>query len=366
MTPTPSLRVPGGALCSLEQRSRVANLSRPASSGERPNRPPAFGRPRSAMQRRLLWIGFVLACLAAAAAGFACAGESLLLYSQAQVDSQGIFLAQLVAGNPARPLPHLRLADAPPFGRVLLVSQEQLAQLLQKTAPDLLPAQWSGARQVRIVRRARSLGEEELKQQLAQVLQHEIVRDRGELELRFARPWQPVVAPDEPWTLKVINLPSSGMTSHGVVSFELATPAETIGRWHVPVQARVWREIVVARVALKAGDLFQPDQVTRERRDILGLHDAPLLLAADAPALEVTEMVPAGAPVYARSVRARPVVRRGQIVDAQFRDGPMMIVLKVEVLENGAPGQQVRVRNTDSRREFRGRVADEQTVLVSL
>jgi flagella basal body P-ring formation protein FlgA len=38
----------------------------------------------------------------------------------------------------------------------------------------------------------------------------------------------------------------------------------------------------------------------------------------------------------------------------------------VEALENGAPGQTVRVRNLATRKEFRGKVRDEQTILVSL
>ena len=43
----------------------------------------------------------------------------------------------------------------------------------------------------------------------------------------------------------------------------------------------------------------------------------------------------------------------------------MTISLKVEVLEEGAVGQSVRVRNPVSKREFRGKVQNEQTILVS-
>jgi flagella basal body P-ring formation protein FlgA len=38
--------------------------------------------------------------------------------------------------------------------------------------------------------------------------------------------------------------------------------------------------------------------------------------------------------------------------------------VKAEALEDGVPGQIVRVRNLQSRREFKGKVQDEQTVLV--
>ena len=65
-------------------------------------------------------------------------------------------------------------------------------------------------------------------------------------------------------------------------------------------------------------------------------------------------------------MRLRPVVARGQTADAVVRDGAMLISLKVEVLEEGAPGQMVRVRNPQSRRELRGKVQDEKTIAITL
>ena len=52
--------------------------------------------------------------------------------------------------------------------------------------------------------------------------------------------------------------------------------------------------------------------------------------------------------------------------DALVQDGTMQILVKVEALEDGLPGQTVRVRNLKSRREFRGKVQNEETVTVNL
>ncbi len=207
---------------------------------------------------------------------------------------------------------------------------------------------------------------DEIQQQLTQLLQREYVHERGALELKILRPWVPVAIPDESYTLKIVNLPTAGVTPHFIVQFEVRTAHETIGRWQAPLQARVWREILVARNPLKCREPFNPEDVIRERRDVLTLYDAPLAMPEVPRDFELAEMVPAGSPVYERSLRLRPVVRRGQLVEAQLRDGLVTISIKVEVLESGAPGQYVRVRNTQSKREFRGKVEDEQTVLVTL
>ncbi len=68
----------------------------------------------------------------------------------------------------------------------------------------------------------------------------------------------------------------------------------------------------------------------------------------------------------ARSVRIRPVIRRGQAVDALVEDGALTISMKVEALEDGAPGQFIRVRNAQSLRDIRGKVVNEHSILVSL
>jgi flagella basal body P-ring formation protein FlgA len=61
-----------------------------------------------------------------------------------------------------------------------------------------------------------------------------------------------------------------------------------------------------------------------------------------------------------------PVVHRGQTVAALVNQGALNITMKVVVLEDGAPGQIVRARNQQSLRDIRGKVLNDQTILVSL
>lgn len=67
-----------------------------------------------------------------------------------------------------------------------------------------------------------------------------------------------------------------------------------------------------------------------------------------------------------RSVRARPIVQRGQLVEGIYQDGGLSISLKVELLEDGLPGQTIRVRNPKTKRELHGKVQNEQTVVIAL
>ena len=296
--------------------------------------------------------------------------STLQLNATASVDSDGIFLRQLVAADAA--LPELRLGNAPAVGQAVVFRRAQLSELLRTASgdavdhPALVCTNWTGAEAIRVTRRERALGEADLLTMLTAVLQQEYVKDKGELELRLTRPWTERKVPDEPLTLKVLELPNTGVTPSCIVRFELRTAHETVGNWQACVQANIWREAWVARSALKRGDLIADADLARERRDVLMIRDSLADFAAGDPTLEMAEPLQVGTPLLTRSVRVRPVIHRGQLAEARVQDGALQVTLKVEALEDGAPGQTIRARNLLSRRNLTGKVLDEQTILVSL
>jgi len=208
--------------------------------------------------------------------------------------------------------------------------------------------------------------EPELKTLLTTTLQQEYVRDQGELELTLTRSWSAITVSNGPLTLKVLELPTLGVTASFIVRFELRAGDTSFGVWQMPVTAHVWREVWVARSNLRRGQPLPETDRTRERRDVLALRDAYLGDETDEARLEMAENVTAGSPLLTRQLRPRTIVRRGQVAEAVVRDGAMAVSLKVEVLEDGSIGQQVRVRNLQTKREFRGKVENEGTISVCL
>jgi flagella basal body P-ring formation protein FlgA len=266
----------------------------------------------------------------------------------------------------AAALPSVRLADAPPFRQPIFLTRGQINEAVQRISPNLVATNWSGAERVRVARRSRPLEEAEIKQLLTAVLQRDQVRDKGELELRLMRPWTTVAIPDEPVVLNILDFPVTGIAPNLYLRFELRHGQESLGSWQLSLQARVWREVWVARSALKRGQALNESEVTREKRDVLTLRDMLNATSSSISSLELTDNVQEGAPLAARSVRSRPLIRRGELVEAFVQDGALSVSFRVEVLEDGAPGQMVRVRNTQSRRELRGKVQNEQTILIAL
>lgn len=291
-------------------------------------------------------------------------GRSLALVPTAEVGGDGAFLDQLVVARPAAPLPHLRLAPPPSVGQGITLSRAEIADWLRTQAPDLATTNWTGPDRVRITRRCRTLEETEVKERLRETLQTQYVRDRGELELRLTRLWSALLVPDDPLTLRILDLPATGPSASFIVRFEIHCGEERLGSWQLAASAKIWRDIPVAAVPLRRGQSLAGVQVAFERRDVLALRDVPGTFALDDASLELVENIPAGQPILARSVRPRPAVLRGQLVAALVMDGPLSVLLKVEALEDGLPGQIVRIRNPRTRRELKGKVIDEETIVI--
>lgn len=294
------------------------------------------------------------------------AGEPpvLQLNAAAAVAGDGVFLPQLFSAT--EPLPAIRLCDAPAFGKNLVLTRDQLGELLAANAPAC-GTNFAGADAVKISRRARTFGEPELLSLLTAMLQKDYIKDKGQLELRLAQPWTALLLPDEPLTLDISELPSLGVTPGFIVRFSLRTQRETLGTWSANLRAAVWRDVWVANAQLKRGGPVVAENFVRERRDILNLRE-PLanLEADDTDTLELAEAVPAGVPLLARMVKARAVVHRGQRADALVQDGALSIRTKVEILDDGAPGEFVHARNAVTRRDLTGKVLNGKTILVSL
>jgi len=285
------------------------------------------------------------------------------------VDATGIHLDQIIADSSQQTvisLPHLQLAPAPAAGQMLTLTRAQITDLLQKTAPELATTNWRGAASIRITRRTRPLDEITLKTLLTAALQNEFVKEKGELELRFTRPWTAVSVVDEPLTVRIVDLPMLGVTPNFIVRFELRAREEILGTWQLPLAAKIWREVWVAGSHLQRGQSVLEADLVRERRDVLALRDPLVAMELDRPTLEIAENLPTGTALAVRSIRQRPVIRRGKQAEAVVRDGFMTLSVKVEALEDGLPGQTIRVRNVKSKREFRGKVQNEETIHITL
>jgi flagella basal body P-ring formation protein FlgA len=305
-----------------------------------------------------------LLCLGAAHCLQAAESTAFQLSPVAQVTGSGVFLQQIVTSS--QPLPDVRLCDAPAVGATLELSRSQINDLLAAAAPAWMTTNWAGADSIRILRRSRTSNEADAAALLTARLQSDFVKDQGDLELDFTEPWDAPTVPDEPLTVKIMEAPVSGVAPLFIVRFQLCTATETVGTWEVSLHAHIWRDVWVAHTDLMRGELAADADIIRDRRDVLATHEPLADFSPGDTTLELAESVPANNILFARDFKLRTVIHRGQEADAVLQDGALNITMKVEALEDGAPGQIIHFRNPTSQRSLTGKVLDEHTIEVSL
>jgi flagella basal body P-ring formation protein FlgA len=249
---------------------------------------------------------------------------------------------------------------------MVTLTRADIAGLVQRSTAGLVMTNWTGVAEVHVSRRVHVLEDADLIDMLTTTLQKEYVKNQGELELHITHNGPRPEVPDEPLTLTVTEMPSTGVSPDFVVSFELWDGKERVGNWQTPVKAAVWRDVPVAQSTLQRGESLKEADVALQRADVLVQRDIFLNYPTTDDNLELTEDIPAGRPVLNRCVRNRPLILRGEMVEGVFQDGSLDISLEVETLEDGALGQTVRVRNPLTRRELHGKVENEKTIRINL
>jgi flagella basal body P-ring formation protein FlgA len=289
---------------------------------------------------------------------------ALQLQSTAQVDGEGVFLPQVIQSADA--LPTLKLCPAPAFGQTTDLTRAQINDLLTNLAPALVTTNWTGADSIHISRRSREFDNAAILDLLTKTLNQNFVHDKGELELTLSQPWTTVSLPDEPLTVRILEMPTSGITPAFITRFELCAGHETVGTFQVSLQAHLWRDVWVAHSPIRRGSLLAEADIGHERRDILSVHEALANFDDGDDSQEFAESVSPGFPLLARNLKPKSVIHRGQTADASIEDGALSIKVKVVALEDGAVGQSIKLRNPATSRYLTGKVIDEQTIAITL
>lgn len=123
-------------------------------------------------------------------------------------------------------------------------------------------------------------------------------------------------------------------------------PADTAKRW-----------VLVASVPLQRGMTLHETHVQRAQVDTSGMPVNVLEHASEIMHAEVVRDVRPGVPLRSHDIRPTVLVKRGQMVLLSVGQAQgFQISARVEAMQDGRFGEQIRLKNRDSGRELSGRV----------
>jgi len=184
----------------------------------------------------------------------------------------------------------------------------------------------------------------------------------GDLQVDFLRPWNPPGQTAANWQAMVTEFPSTP-SSLMVLRYRLIADGAPADDTSLMVRASLWRDVWFARQPVASGSIFDPGVLETQRVDCFRVHDALPASAGDRSLIFARD-VPADRMLTWHDLIRRPLVRKGDLVEAEAREGELFVSMKAMALENGANGDIITLRNLESHAEISGQVVDDNRVEI--
>ena len=221
-----------------------------------------------------------------------------------------------------------------------------------------LPA--SGASANRIV------PENKLVPLIAQALSDSFELEQGKLVLESSRALIPVSVPVDTAniSIKLVAQPYTRPTGFMKAQYNVMADGVIVGHQTSYFRAQLIQDVWVAQQVIQRGATLGEAKLVKKKTDVINLRDNIWIGKPD-DSLQLVTTVSAGTVLQERHLRRTPAIFRNQTVDAVLSHKALVIRLRVLALEDGAPGDVIRLRNTSSSKELRGTVINSRQVKVT-
>jgi len=162
--------------------------------------------------------------------------------------------------------------------------------------------------------------------------------------------------------LRVVFDPSAKPPSKPATETAAAPPAPLAASTAASTPAVAMRRVVVARQLLRAGTLVTADLLAEVDQPSTGLDAQVLRSIKEAENGEMVRELPAGVPLRSYDLRRAVLIKMGQTVLLTVgQGGGFSITARVEAMQEGRMGDQVRLKNPESGRILIGVVTGPNT-----
>ncbi|MFK5925211.1 MAG: flagellar basal body P-ring formation chaperone FlgA [Desulfuromusa sp.] len=118
----------------------------------------------------------------------------------------------------------------------------------------------------------------------------------------------------------------------------------------IRVELEALAEVAISSIALRRGEILDPEKVELRTQDISRLKD-PIFSIEDIVGKRLKRSVRLGEVLQRRQVEFPPVIKRGERVVIQIQSTGLMLSAAGEAKQDGRAGEAIRVMNSNSHKE---------------
>ena len=272
------------------------------------------------------------------------------LHKEALVTKDVILLGDVATISPenleAKQWAEHQISRAPAPGEEKVIQSHSLISSLRHLAgADKI--RWSGSENIIVKRQGIELRKEQLKQIVAEFLQHNIEK-LPDANLRFTsvRAPETIVLPTGNLTYTVT--PSKpGIIGSSSFSIVFQVNGKTVKNCTVRGKLEAMAEVATARVNIRKGSIITADQLNMTSQDISKL-DTPFPAIDLVVGMLAKRTIRAGRAIDNKNVEQPPVIAKGEQVKIFAGKGGLQISTNGIAIMDGRLGEYIRVKNISS------------------
>jgi len=159
-------------------------------------------------------------------------------------------------------------------------------------------------------------------------------------------------------------LSGTPVVAHSGVGKPVGRVTFTVGPARVPAEVEAYKDVVVAARYLRRNHVLEDKDLALAPVRLVWADLRYLEDMEPAVGKRVTRNVQTGLPVMEDILGDPHVVRLGSRITIQYKKGPLYILAEGIAKDDGSVGSNIRIMNTESKRELWGRVMDGDTIQV--
>jgi flagellar basal body P-ring formation protein FlgA len=281
-----------------------------------------------------------------------------------QIGRANIFLTDLNLSSESQEIPPVTFGATPAIGKSLTIDFNQASDFIIKQGFTTESLGWIPGQTLVITRKTRLIDPLELLDQLTVALLNTTHNLDGDLHLEFLREPAEIRIPDDNYEIALTRSQANGIKSRFIIPFSVLIDGEFVYQGSAALKAKIFKRVLLSSRRISRGESLNESDFYLAEQNTLSIKGVPLGIESSLLGLESKSTILKDHPILKRHTGKTPVVGRGDLVNAILTKGAMSITMKVQILDKGAPGDIVRVRNLKSKKQLKGIVTDESTIQI--
>lgn len=321
------------------------------------------------MSRKLRGL-LTLLCLIVPAMAWA-APVTVAVHPEATVRGARITIGDVaeVHGQDAQAVAKIRaivIGQAPPAGGARMLYGGYVITRLKQHGFQPHQLDLTVPKRIRVTRSARTLTAPDIEAAVRHAMQQQAPWKPEHMTIRDIRGLDSAVVPPGKVRYEVTFPGRPDFLGRTSFTVELHVGGQRVKRIHGTASIEARQEVVVLTRPVAKHAIITAADVHVQRVPFSRLPRQMVTQMADAVGKRTRRALRAKSMLRTYDVEAQPVVQKGDVVTILVESASLKVATVGEALENGAQGETIRVRNTESRREVRGVVLDKKTVRIPL